>query len=51
MSPRGRNILAEQVQKFHALLDITDEKVTKAATGEYKFRLLMIELQRSEFIY
>ncbi|KAK1740217.1 MFS transporter [Skeletonema marinoi] len=46
MSPRGRNILAEQVQKFHALLDITDEKVTKAATGEYKFRLLMIELQR-----
>lgn len=48
---RGRNSLSEQVQKFHALLDITDEKVTKAATEEYKFRLLVIELLRSECIH
>lgn len=47
---QGRNSLAEQVQKFHALLDITDEKVSKAMTGEYTFRLLVIELSRSEYI-
>ena len=46
---RGSNSLSEQVQKFHALLDITDEKVTKAATNEYKFRLLVMELLRSEW--
>ncbi len=49
-SSRGKNSLAEQVQKFHALLDITDEKVSKATTGESSFRLLVIELHRSEFI-
>lgn len=52
MTSRGGNSLAEQVQKFHALLDITDEKVSQAAIGEgeYRFRALMIELQRSESI-
>ena len=48
---RGSNSLSEQVLKFHALLDITDEKAAKAATKDYKFRLIVIELLRSECIY
>jgi len=47
---RDGNTFAEQVQKFHALLHITDEKVSQAAVGEYRFRVLMIQLQRSESI-
>ena len=50
ITSQSRNSLKEQVQKFHALLDVTDEKVSKAAMGEYRFRLIMIELQRSESI-
>lgn len=48
ISSRGGNSLAEQMQKFHALLDITDGKVSQAEAGEYTFRVLLIELQRSE---